>query len=58
MSYPYSSLYLESQWAKLRLAQQFCSALGLLCEAIRPDGIAQPDHSTDENEFFIGGAGI
>ena len=34
MSYPYSSLYLESQWAKLRLAQQFCNALGLLCDAI------------------------
>ena len=58
MSYPYSSLYLESQEAKLRLAQQFCNALGLLCDAIHPDGIAQSDYSMDENESFTGGAGI
>ena len=57
MSYPYSSLYLESQEAKLRLAQQFRNALALFCDAIQPGGIAGPD-SMDENEFFADGAGI
>jgi hypothetical protein len=57
VSYPYSSLYLESQEAKLRLAQQFRNALALFCDAIQPGGIAGPD-SMDENEFFADGAGI
>jgi hypothetical protein len=57
MSYPYSSLYLESQEAKLRLAQQFRNALALMRDAIHPGGIAQPD-PMDESEFFADGAGI
>jgi hypothetical protein len=44
MSYPYSSLYLESRWAKYRLAQEFRNALVLLRDAIDPDGVAQPDY--------------
>jgi hypothetical protein len=57
MSYPYSSLYLESQEAKLRLAQQFRNALALMRDAIHPGGIGQPD-PMDESEFFADGAGI
>jgi len=58
MSYPYSSLYLESQWAKYRLAQEFRNALALLRYAIDPDAIAQPDYPLDENVLFTDGAGI
>jgi hypothetical protein len=47
MSYPYSSFYLESQWSKLKLAEEFRNALALLRDAIRPDGIAQSDHPWD-----------
>jgi hypothetical protein len=58
MSDPHSSLCLESQSSKLKLAEQIGGALALLRDAIEPDGVARADYPMDENEFFKDGAGI
>ena len=58
MSYPYSSLYLESQWSSTKLVQEIRSALALLRNATQPDAIADADYPVEENEFFTDGAGI
>jgi hypothetical protein len=58
MSYPNSSLCSENQLSKRRLAEQIRSALVLLQDALRQDGIAQTEFTREENEFFMDGEGI
>jgi hypothetical protein len=42
MSYPYSSLYLEGQWSRLKLAKLFHAGTDALCDGPTPLGI---DHT-------------
>jgi hypothetical protein len=58
MSYPYSSLRLESRWARLKLTEEIRSALGLLHSALEIDGKAPPHYPMDHNTSFVDGAGI